>query len=231
LQLIIKKEKNIVSTLINVLYAINAELIARAIQSIWKDEANEITSHYIACTNPVSILQELSTQMYQVVVIDFDYFGGGIDEFVKQLKALHPELKIVVVSEKFDRSILQLYKSGVCASFSKNDKVSTIRQVFQAIASNQLYLPNAVIMNIISGKVYSFSMEDQLRLLSNKEMAVLEQLAAGKRMKEIAVLLHIAPSTLSTHKTRIMQKLGVETKKDLYNFLDTYNDWKKNSPA
>lgn len=211
---------------ITILYALNAELIAKGLQSIWKEEVDTLLSHFVGCANAESILQELAARNYQVIVLDFDYFNGNIDGFAKQLKALYPGLKIVLIAEQFDRSILQTYRSGVCASFSKNDKPSIVRQVLQAVLSNQLYLPNAIIMNMINGKSYLNSMEEQLKLLSSKEILVLEQLSVGKRMKEVAALLAIAPSTLSTHKSRIIKKLNLETKKDLHNFLEAYKNWR-----
>ena len=211
---------------ITILYAIQSELIARGIQTIWKGEVDTLSYLYIGCANDEVILQALSANACQVIVLDADYFSGEIENFIKHTHSLYPALKIVLIAEKFDRNILQTYRNGVCASFSKNDKPSIVRQVFQAVLSNQLYLPNIIIMNMINGKSYLNSIEEQLKLLSTKEILVLEQLSVGKRMKEVAALLAIAPSTLSTHKSRIIKKLNLETKKDLHNFLEAYKNWR-----
>jgi DNA-binding NarL/FixJ family response regulator len=72
-------------------------------------------------------------------------------------------------------------------------------------------------------------MPDLINLLSEKEIAVLKQLRKGQRMKEVAQSLSMAPSTLSTHKLRIAQKLNLLSDSDFDSFLIAYENWQKTS--
>lgn len=66
------------------------------------------------------------------------------------------------------------------------------------------------------------------RQLSPRETEVMEMILAGKRMKEIALALDVSPKTVSTHRTRLMQKLNLESNRDLFQYAITNHllDWK-----
>ncbi|HEX6100085.1 MAG TPA: LuxR C-terminal-related transcriptional regulator [Thermoanaerobaculia bacterium] len=63
--------------------------------------------------------------------------------------------------------------------------------------------------------------------LSPRETEVMEMILAGKRMKEIAHALDVSPKTVSTHRTRLMQKLGLTSIRDLFQYALTHHliDW------
>ena len=62
------------------------------------------------------------------------------------------------------------------------------------------------------------AVETTLRDLSVREREVLQLLAEGKSMKEVAALLDISPRTVEFHKYRIMEQLGVKTNAELVQY-------------
>jgi PAS domain S-box-containing protein len=65
------------------------------------------------------------------------------------------------------------------------------------------------------------------RRLSPREMEVMEMILAGKRMKEIALALDLSPKTVTTHRMRLLQKLHLDSNRDLFQYAVTHNlvDW------
>lgn len=64
--------------------------------------------------------------------------------------------------------------------------------------------------------------------LSPREIEIMEMILAGKAMKQIALTLGISPKTVSTHRTRLMQKLHLATTRDLFQYAVTHKliDWR-----
>lgn len=64
-------------------------------------------------------------------------------------------------------------------------------------------------------------------LLSPRETEVMEMILAGKRMKEIAFTLNLSPKTVSTHRSRMLQKLNLDGNRDLFQYALQHHlvDW------
>jgi two-component system response regulator NreC len=174
-------------------------------------------------------LHALSSQRFHFLVIDLDYLEGSPDVLFNQIRESYPCLKVIVIAENLDRRILHAYRNGISASFSKNETKENVLIAIRTILTNQVYVPNSIILGVISeGHVFT-EIETHIKLLSEKEIVVLDQICLGKRMKEISQYLKIAPSTLSTHKLRIMRKLSLDNRRELMNFMSAYIEWKNNN--
>lgn len=211
-----------------ILYAIRSFILVEGIHSFMREEVPQLTNPTICPVEVEAILHFVTTRKYDLLFVDMDCLGVASDALFKQLKESFPALKVVAIAELLDRKILKAYRKGIVASFSKNETKENVTLAIRAILSNQVYVPNSIIMGMISeGHVFT-DIENQLKLLSAKEIQVLEHLSGGSRMKEVSLQMKIAPSTLSTHKLRIMKKLSLENRRALVNFIAAYLDWKKN---
>lgn len=213
-----------------ILYAIRSYIFAEGIQSLFREEGLKLSPPEFSAVSSEKILQTLNDSSFNILFIDLDYLEDGGELLFIKLKQSFPSTKVVVIAENLDRKILNAYRKGIAASFSKNESKDNVILAIQAILSNQVYVPNSIIMGMISeGHVFT-DIETQLKLLSAKEIQVLDHLSGGSRMKEVSQQMKIAPSTLSTHKLRIMKKLSLENRRALVNFIAAYLDWKKNNP-
>ena len=145
------------------------------------------------------------------------------------LKKHIPHIKIIFIYEQLSREILGAYRAGISGSFFRGDSLDTIKIAFQTVLNGEVYVPHTIIINLICEGHLFFDMPDLINLLSKKEIAVLKQLRKGQRMKEVAQSLSMAPSTLSTHKLRIAQKLNLVSDSDFDSFLIAYENWQKTS--
>ncbi|MFM1857021.1 MAG: hypothetical protein RLZ05_81 [Bacteroidota bacterium] len=211
-----------------IIYAIKSYVFAEGINSLFRQEVQLIQPPSFCAVDSAGILQAISTQSCHFLVVDLDYLEGSAEYLFKQIRQAFPLLKVIVIAENLDRRILHAYRNGIAASFSKNETKENVSIAIRTIMANQVYVPNSIILGVISeGHVFT-EIETHIKLLSEKEIIVLDQICLGKRMKEICQCLNIAPSTLSTHKLRIMRKLSLDNRRELMNFMSAYEDWKKN---
>ena len=212
-----------------IIYAIKSHVFAEGVNSLFRQEIQMIQPPAFCAVESDEILRTLSTQTCHCLVVDLDYLEGTPDLLFKQLKKYYPSLKVIVIAENLDRRILHAYRNGISASFSKNESQVNVSIAIRTILTNQVYVPNSIIYGVISGGHIFTEIETHLKLLSEKELTVLDHICSGKRMKEISQSLDIAPSTLSTHKLRIMRKLSLDNKRELMNFMSAYIDWKNSN--
>lgn len=132
-----------------------------------------------------------------------------------------PEIKVLILSMHDDQdSLFRALKAGASGYMLKSslaqELVTAIRQVY----SGQAYLhPNAqkyVIEHVFHETGEDFN--DSFDLLSEREKEIFSLVAKGYTNKETGELLNISPRTVETHKSKIMEKLKLLTRRDLVQF-------------
>ncbi|NDE78821.1 MAG: DNA-binding response regulator [Chitinophagaceae bacterium] len=211
-----------------IIYAIKSYVFAEGVNSLFRQEVHAIQPPVFCAVEADEILRTLSIQTCHFLIVDLDYLEGSSGFLFKQIRQVFPSIKVIVIAENLDRRILHAYRNGISASFSKNESQVNVTIAIRTILTNQVYVPNSIIFGVISDGHIFTEIETHLKLLSDKEISVLDQICLGKRMKEISQHLDIAPSTLSTHKLRIMRKLSLDNRRELVSFMSAYMDWKKN---
>ena len=211
------------------LFLIKEPLLVEGLSTLLSKMVNDLSLKVAEHGEEVEILQLVSEKSFELFVLDtFSYKKNAI-ELIPVLKKHIPSIKIIFIYERLSREILDAYRAGFSGSFFRGDSLDTIKIAFQTVLNGEIYVPHSIIINLICEGHLFFDMPDLINLLSEKEIAVLKQLRKGQRMKEVAQSLSMAPSTLSTHKLRIAQKLNLVSDSDFGSFLVAYENWQKTS--
>ncbi len=170
-----------------------------------------IKSEYISvqideCNDGDSAWKMIQCTEYDLVVMDISMPGTDSVNLLKNIFTLQPELKVLIVSmnseEIYAKRFLQL---GVMGFINKESDAIELRKAIVSVMNNRKYM-SAKLQEIISGE----GMENRsFEALSTRELEVMTHLVGGKNVSEIAGILSIHISTVSTHKARILQKLNV----------------------
>ncbi len=110
---------------------------------------------------------------------------------------------------------LSAIKAGASGYLSKTVSTENLLQAIQQVARGGIYLNKNITEKINSGFPQSNGLISKFKKLSTREAEVLNMLASGKRNKDIADALSINEKTVSTYKTRLLQKLKVDNLADL----------------
>jgi DNA-binding NarL/FixJ family response regulator len=133
---------------------------------------------------------------------------NGIEAAARIVKLL-PRTRVIALSAQGERPFVsQMVEAGVQGFVLKDQSVSMLAEAIRTVMAGQTWLPDA--SEILSGP--------EKRLLSRRERVVLQELAAGKRAREVAEAMGISTKTVDTYRRRMMTKLGLESQAELVKY-------------
>jgi DNA-binding NarL/FixJ family response regulator len=140
---------------------------------------------------------------------------NGLDA-AEQLKALHPDIKVIVLTQNREpRFAVEAFRRHAAGYLLKDSAASELTTaIWEALRGNTDVSPSIAKGMLDEGVDLDVS-HVTLRELSGREREVLQLLAEGKSMKEVAAVLDISPRTVEFHKYRIMELLRIKTNSEL----------------
>ncbi|HEV7745394.1 MAG TPA: response regulator [Pyrinomonadaceae bacterium] len=180
------------------------------------DEQPGITSFGEAGTVP-DALRLVREQDWDLAVIDPHFGDRSETEVLKEIKQIRPDLPLLVFSmrseEQFARRAL---KAGASGYITKDSPRSELVKAVKKVISGGRYISTNV------AEEFMFDLESHSGplhgALSEREYEVLRLIASGKTVSEIAVQLSLSDSTISTYRSRILEKMGMKTNAELTHY-------------
>ena len=150
---------------------------------------------------------------YDVAMIDMSMPGlSGID-LIKRLKTEKPKLRLLVLSMHGERQYAaRALKAGASGYLNKDSAAEQLVSALRKIAGGGVHISEAAAAGLLSSE------KPVHESLSNREFEVLRLLVEGQGPTEIAGRLHLSVKTVSTHKTRILQKLSLGSTAELVRY-------------
>jgi two-component system, NarL family, invasion response regulator UvrY len=153
-----------------------------------------------------------------VVVLDISMPGKNGLDVIRDLLLIQPKVRILILSmfpeERFAMRSIRAGASGYLTKEMAPDEIVTaVRKIY----SGNNYI-TASLANLIAIELQHPSDKAPHELLSEREFEVLCLLASGKPVFEIASLLTIGESTVSTYRNRVLQKMKLKTNSDLIHY-------------
>lgn len=163
-------------------------------------------------------------QNQDVVFLDINIPGGNSTKMVEKIRQNYPELLIMMFSA-YDEAhyALRYIKSGANGYLNKFSSDSEIIKAVKSLIETGKYLSDVVKEKIIEN-TFSNNPANPLEKLSEREIEVAELLVSGEGNLEISNKLNIQMSTVSTFKSRIFEKLGVNNIVKLVEVLNIYKN-------
>jgi DNA-binding NarL/FixJ family response regulator len=143
---------------------------------------------------------------------------NGIDA-TRRILAAHPQMAVVMLSMHQDESyVLRSLKAGAKGYLLKESLRSDILEAIRAVSQGRSFLTRKISRMMQEDYIQEMEqrgLEDSYELLTDREREVLQLAAEGKPNKEIAGALNISLTTVETHRTHILQKLGLHSVPEL----------------
>lgn len=161
------------------------------------------------------LMEQARTLEPDVVLIDLSMpMLNGLDAG-KELKALLPKTKFIVVTMNEDPQIaeaaLRTWASGYV---SKKSRGAELIRAIREVSSGKMYVAPPIARVLVERFIHDPHPE-QVSRLTSRQREILQLLAEGKNMKEIATMLNITHRTVAFHKYRIMEEYNLNTNADL----------------
>jgi DNA-binding NarL/FixJ family response regulator len=155
-----------------------------------------------------------------VVVMDISMPGMNGLVATRTLKQLQPDSVIVILTRHSDDAYLQEFlRAGADAYVLKQSAPSELLQAIRTTAAKRPYLDSALATRVTEGYLARTRKAHATGArLSDRETAVLRQIAAGHSNKEIAAQLELSVKTVEVHKANATRKLGLKGRIDIVKY-------------
>jgi len=154
-----------------------------------------------------------------VVVVDIAMpLLNGLDAG-DQLKTLRPQIKIIYLTQNREpRVAAHAIRRRASGYLLKDSAASELRTAIREAVQGRRYISPSIAERMAEAGLSQTADDPELRELSQREREVLQLLAEGKSMKEVAAILEISPRTVEFHKYRIMELLGIKSGAELVQY-------------
>lgn len=171
-----------------------------------------------------ALLEAAPRLLPDVILLDLSMpLLNGIDA-AYQLKRLVPETKLLFLSMHGDATyVTEAFRAGAAGYVLKRSTATELLQAIRAVLRGQLYLSPMLAKDMLDPLLHSKrSMSTPQKQLTIRQREVLQLVAEGRSLKEIATILCVSVKTVEFHKTRIVKQLGLSTTADLTRYAVTH---------
>lgn len=161
--------------------------------------------------NGFAALEALRAAPADVVIADLSMPGMTGLDLIRRLRAEHPRTAVLVLSMHGEEQYaLRAFKSGANGYLTKDRAAAELVEAVRKLSAGGAYVTPGVAETLVLGlhRPVEAATPGQL---SDREFDVLRRLVAGQRVGQIADELHLSIKTISSHKRRILDKLGLDS--------------------
>lgn len=168
--------------------------------------------------NGIELLSRLQNLDCDLLVLDISMPGKSGLELIKRVHRDHPHLPILILSMHHeDQYALRAFRAGAAGYITKESDAELLVAAIRKVAAGGIQVSSHV-AELMARQIGTDSNALPHTRLSNREYQVFEMLVAGQGLTEIGAALSLSVKTVSTHKTRIMQKMELATTSELVRY-------------
>jgi two-component system, NarL family, invasion response regulator UvrY len=163
-------------------------------------------------------LEQLSEGGWQLVMLDINMPDKSGIDILRRIQTAYPEVRVLVVSGYPERQYAaNVLKAGAMGFVSKESSPAEILNAVKTVLDGRRYVSAALAELLVTQ--LDKDMDQPLHAsLSEREFQIFCKIAAGRAVTEIARELSLSAKTVSTYRTRILEKMGFSTNADLTSY-------------
>ena len=162
-----------------------------------------------------ALIQKVMSEKWDVVVSDLSMPGRSGLDALQQIKLSFPDLPVLILSiHPEEQYALRALKAGAAGYLSKDTAPDELVKAVQKVLLGKKYISQSIAERLAN----SFSSDHNNtphEILSDREFDVMKFLANGKSVSEIAEMLSLSVTTVSTYRARVMTKMNLKSNSDL----------------
>jgi DNA-binding NarL/FixJ family response regulator len=188
-------------------------------------ETVSIDSGFDEAASGREALLKVTNNNYDLVLLDISMPGRNGLDTLKTIKAEKPDLPVLILSMYPEEQFaLRSFKAGASGYITKESAPEELQFAINMILLGKKYLSSycsEMLLSELSNE--KVAIESPHLILSNREYHVACMIAAGKSLKEIAIELVLSDKTISTYRSRILNKMNLKTNAELINYAIKHN--------
>jgi two-component system invasion response regulator UvrY len=199
--------------LIRVLIADDHPLLRRGLKNILQEEPDFHPPG--EAENSDQALELINEKPWDIIVLDIAMPGRSGLEALSEIKRLRASLPVLILSMHSEEQFaLRAIKAGASGYITKNDAPSELVRAIRRILAGRKYV-SAALAELLVNNVESGEKRPLHEVLSDREYHVVCRIASGKSVSEIAEEASLSVKTVSTYRTRALEKMAMRSNAEL----------------
>lgn len=188
-------------------------VLRRGLKQILEDGFGKI--QFGEAANAGEAIAQVAKEHWDLVVLDITMPGRSGLDALKEIKALKPNMRVLVLSvHSEDQFAVRVLKAGASGFLNKDSAPEELVKAVRKVLGGGRYVSASLAEKL------AFNLDhpnDQLphQALSDREFQVLRMIGSGKTVSEIAEELSLSVKTVSTYRARILEKMSLNTNAEL----------------
>jgi DNA-binding NarL/FixJ family response regulator len=199
--------------MLRILIADDHTVVRKGLRQILLDEFPAAVIKEVA--DAEELIMKVSTEKWDVVVSDLSMPGRSGLDALQQIKISFPDLPVLILSiHPEEQYALRALKAGASGYLSKDTAPDELVKAVQKVLLGKKYISQSIAEKLAN----TFSADADLKpheKLSDREFDVMKLLANGKSVSDIAEMLSLSVTTVSTYRARVMSKMDLKSNSDL----------------
>jgi len=175
-------------------------------------------AHFGEARNAQEAIDNVSRNGWDVVVLDINMPGRGGLETLKEIKRLKPKLPVLILSmNPEDQFAVRMLKAGAAGYLTKESAGNELVGAIEKVVNGGRYISPSLAERMASYLDMDVQKAPHERL-SDREFLILRMIASGKTVSQIGRELSLSVKTISTYRTRLLQKMDLKNNAELTHY-------------
>ncbi|MBV8520202.1 MAG: response regulator transcription factor [Acidobacteria bacterium] len=161
------------------------------------------------------LFEALRRDRYDILVLDLMLRNRSGLDLLPELRREYPSLPVLMLSmHSEEQYAIRCLRAGARGYVQKDSSLEDLLEAIGRVAAGRTWVSSAVAEQLAT-QLVSPSEKPPHELLSPREFEVFRMIATGQSITEIAGQLHVSVKTVSTYRTRILEKTGFHSNADI----------------
>ena len=206
--------------MINILIVDDHLIVREGIKRIINDSAD--MSVVAEASSGMEALEYIWKNKYDLILLDISMPGQNGLQTLKEIKKYDKDLPVLMLSMHAEQQYaMRAIKAGASGYLTKDSASTQLVKAIRKINDGRKHISQEV-AELLATDLFHEQDKDPHEYLSDREFEVLKLIAKGQSQKEIGNNLSISHKTVSTYRTRILDKLNLRTTSDLIHYAIEY---------
>jgi len=199
-----------------ILIADDHAVVRQGLKQILADEFSRAV--FGEAANATEAIERVWKEPWDVVMLDITMPGRTGLEVLAEIRKTRPRLPVLVLSmHPEDQFAMRVLKSGASGYMTKESAPGELVGAIKKVLSGGRYV-SAALAEHMATHLGTDTQTPPHERLSDREFLVLRELAAGKTVSQIAGELSLSVKTISTYRTRLLEKMHMTTTAELMHY-------------
>jgi two-component system, NarL family, invasion response regulator UvrY len=199
--------------MIRILIADDHTVVRKGLRQILSEQLSPVQIEEVG--DAESLIKKVMGEAWDVIITDLSMPGRSGLDALQQIKQYYPKLPVLVLSVyPEEQYALRVLKAGAAGYLNKDMASEELVNAVQRVLTGRKYISPSVAEKLaVSLDKDASKMPHEY--LSDREFDVLKLIAAGNTVTQIAEILSLSSTTVSTYRARIMTKMNLKTNTSL----------------